>query len=137
MSEDPFERIYAKPEEFDFAKKEIIANILEPFIRIDINTGTFNPVSQGWVKQTTRTKVMIYLLARLALSTANSEFPNKASTKEVEDSTELPGGTVRPKLRELIESKIAKQTEDGFYYIPATWLSINNAKALFDKEVKE
>ena len=74
----------------------------------------------------------MFLLARLALSTRNPEFPKAVTSKEIEEATELPGGTIRPKLAELLKDRTAYRNQDSGYYIRSTSMSINNAWALME-----
>ena len=133
MENDPFDKIFGKPEELDREKREALASLIEPYAKIDPENGVFFP-NQNWNQLSTKLKILAYLLSRLALSSRNPNFPNSVSTKDVENDTELPGGTVRPKLRQLIDDRVVDQNIDGRYYVKSSWISINNALALFEKE---
>ena len=136
MSEDPLDAVFDTPEELEGVNREKLANMIKPFAIIDPENGTFHAKS-SWNKLTAKRKVLVFLLARLALSIRNPEFSKIVSPKEIEEGTELPGGTVRPKLKELVTDRIAYRDSGGVYYIRSTSMSINNAWAVMEEELGE
>lgn len=136
MNIDPLDKIFSSVEELDNEKREILAEILSPLVRIDPEKGiiqTKNP----WKSLNAKQKILSYLLAKLALSTKNQNFKNISSPVEIENKTELPGGTVRPNLRSLVHDRITYQDEDGNYSVKATTISINKAKTLFEEIIQK
>ena len=136
MNSDPLDKIFDSVEELDNEKKEILVDILSPIIVVDPEKGIIH-TKKAWNNINAKQKILAYLLAKLALSTRNQKFVNSATPNEIETKTELPGGTVRPKLRELIHDRIAFQNEDGSYSIRPTSMSINNARALFEDVIEK
>ena len=136
MTKDPFDEIFEAPEELEGLNRDRVAKMIKPFAMIDPENGTFY-TKAAWIELTSKRKVLIFLLARLALSTRNPGFSKVVTAKEVEDSTELPGGTVRPKLGELVKDRIAYREKDSGYDIRSTSMSINNAWALMEDVLPE
>jgi len=136
MNEDPLDAVFDAPEEIDGANRERLAKMITPFAVIDPENGTFF-TKTPWGKLTSKQKVLVFLLARLALSTRNPEFSKAVNPKDVEDATELPGGTVRPKLGELVKDRIAYCEKESGYYIRSTSMSINNAWAIMENILVE
>lgn len=136
MTEDPLDVIFDTPEELEGVIRDRVAKMIKPFAMIDPENGTFY-TKAAWNELTSKRKVLVFLLARLALSTRNPGFSKVVTAKEVEDSTELPGGTVRPKLVELVKDRIAFRDKDSGYNIRSTSMSINNAWALMEDVLPE
>lgn len=131
MSEDPLDAVFDTPEEMEGANREKLAIMITAFAVVDPENGSFFTKSP-WKKLTAKQKVLVFLLARLALSIRNPEFSKVVKSNEIEEATELPGGTVRPKLRELVKDRIAYREIRGGYYIRSTSTSINNAWSLME-----
>lgn len=123
MSESPLARLIKPKEELDEAAQTKLADMLEPYVWLDPdNLGVhFKPDAPSL---TTLKKVLIYLLARKAISTyleikarddaaeagegearQHPEASPVVTPKDVEEGTKLSGGTVRPKLTELHKKK--------------------------------
>ncbi len=121
MSKDPLDQLFVKPEEIEGAERATLSKMVFPFASIDPESGrifmkpTFDDLS-------TKHKVLVYLLARLALSTRpNAPLPAIASPKEIEKGTGLPGGSVRPNLTLLVREHIVSPSGDG-YLVPSASL---------------
>jgi len=116
MSTDPLDAVFATTEELEGEIRERLAKMIVPFVKIDPEKGvvSFNSAGQ---KLATKQKVLVFLLSRLALSNRNPEFPSTSTPKQIEAETELPGGTVRPKLTELIRERIVFQDDQGRYLV--------------------
>lgn len=119
--DDPLHRIFIqeKPE----ADRALIADALEPFLRIYKNNGEYEvEFNAAWNDLPVRKKVLALLLARKAIRTAFPDSIEKEgmTPKEIEDKTEIVGGTLRPILVKLREAKLLQQdkTADASYYVP-------------------
>jgi hypothetical protein len=112
---DPLDQLIMKSEEVEGENRKILATLLKPHVRIDPDTGKvyFTPYPP---KLNTRQHVLVYLLAKLALSQKNERFDPIASAKDIEDATGLPGGTVRPKLTGLFRDRIIAKSEAGYFF---------------------
>jgi len=117
MSESPLARLIKKKDELDLETQAKLANSLEPFVYLDPeNLGVhFKPEAQ---KLTTLQKVWVYLLARKAITLLNPDASELATPTEVEESTKLSGGTVRPKLTELVSRRWAQKINKTYTVSP-------------------
>lgn len=131
MSNDPLDKIFSKPEEIDLQRKKILADILNPYARIDVENGTFMPTIL-WANLGSKEKILVFLIARLALSTRNNLFTNCVTPKDVEIETEIPGGTVRPKIIELYEDKLITKNDTGGYYVKSTLTPLLKIKSFLE-----
>lgn len=131
MSDDPLDAVFDTPEKLEGKRRERLAQMLVPFAVIDPENGTFHP-RKLWYDLNAKRKVLVFLLSRLALADRNPDFPNGVSPKDVEKETELPGGTIRPKLKELEKDRIAHRTQDNLYLVRPSTISFNNARALME-----
>ena len=134
MTEDPLNVIFDAPEELEGVKREKLAKMIAPFAAIDPENGTFF-IKMAWSNLSSKQKVLVYLLARLALSTKNPEFSKSVTHKDVESETDLPGGTVRPKVSELVKDRVVQRDKSGSYFVRSTAMAINNAWALMENVV--
>ena len=130
---DPLDKIFTKPEDIDNKLREILADILTPFARIDIESGAFMPTIL-WGNLDSKRKILVFLVAKLALSTRKNQFGSCASPKDIEIATEIPGGTVRPKVIELLEEKIIGKDDTGAYYVKPSQISLIKIKTYLDIE---
>jgi len=131
MTDDPLDNIFKKPEDIDINRKTILANILNPYARIDVENGTFLPTIL-WENLGSKDKILVFLVARLALSTRNKLFTSCASPKEIENMTEIPGGTVRPKLKALYEDKLISKNDIGGYFVKSSLISLMKLKSILE-----
>ena len=136
MTEDPLDAVFDQKEELEGLLRERLAKMIIPFAVVDPENGIFYP-KRAWNELNSKRKVLVFLLARLALSTRNPEFSKTVMAKDVEDATELPGGTVRPKLSELLKDRVAFRESDGGYYVRSTTMSLNNAWAIMEDVLEE
>jgi hypothetical protein len=107
--------------------EELLREVLLPYIGIDADRKEIVP-KQQWNSLNADRKVLIYLLARKAmvvLPTVQLEIEG-ALPKDIEDSTGIPGGTLRPKLRNLKRLGLLTQDREGRYYVPSHALSQMN-----------
>ncbi len=114
MADDPLEMIFVKPEQVEGEKRAQLAKMIFPFAYIDAENGRIHFKATA-DELNAKQKVLVYLLCRLALSTrTDSKFPASVSPKEVEIDTGIPGGTIRPKLSQLVEEHKLIRRGDGY-----------------------
>jgi hypothetical protein len=126
--EDPLDQLVMKTEDVEGSYRIMLAEILAPHIRIDPETGNIYFVPSP-PKLNTKQHVLVFLLAKLALSQMNSKLEPIASGKEIEEGTGLPGGTVRPKLAELFRERAISKTPAGYFVGKS---NLPNARALLE-----
>ena len=98
--------------------KKLVAEILSSFIRIDKNTCEIRPLG-SWNDLKATVKILVYLLARKAMIALELSIDDEAaSTTEIINNTGMAGGTVRPRLRELLGERFLAQTKEQKYYVP-------------------
>jgi DNA-binding IclR family transcriptional regulator len=68
-------------------------------------------------------------MAKLALELKNPAYSRHASPAEIERETGIPGGTIRPKIRELLDEGVVRQDEDGYFVEPITFRAIGQLLA--------
>ena len=132
MVDDPLDTVFDTPEELEGVKRERLAKMITPFAIVDPENGTFF-TKPRWNDLTAKQKVLVYLLSRLALSIRNPDFSKIVTPKDIEEATELPGGTVRPKLSELLKDRVVYRDKESGYYVQSTSVSINSAWALMEE----
>ena len=113
--QDPLEQIFIKTEQVVGEQRALLAKLIFPFASVNPESGEVHlkPTADDL---TAKQKIVVYLLCRLALSTRpNTEFSATASPIEIEKSTMIPGGTIRPKLMELVKSRVVFKSGDGYY----------------------
>lgn len=134
MATDPLDEIFDSPEALEGERRDRLAKMVVPFATVDPEHGIFHPKGR-WHQLTAKKRVLVFFLARLALSAKNPEFPNTLTSKEVEEGTELPGGTVRPKISELLKDRVVFQNNDGSYSLRPTALSLSKAWAVLEDSI--
>ncbi|MBI5301112.1 MAG: hypothetical protein HY868_03170 [Chloroflexi bacterium] len=119
MSDDILEQLIVKREQLERDQKTQLVKMVLPFAAIDPEKGRVHPKAP-FDELNAKHKVLVYLLARLALSALPDAKTSAAvSPKEVEDETGLPGGTVRPKLTQLEKERLVIRNEGGYYVTSA------------------
>ena len=128
---DPLEQIYVRPEQVVGEQRALLAQLIFPYAGVNPESGEvhYKPTADDL---TAKQKILIFLLCRLALSTRpNTTFTAAVSPIEIEKATMLPGGTLRPKLMELVKSRTIVKSGDG-YYIHVS--SLHRAKEILSIE---
>ncbi len=98
--------------------QKLVAEILEPYIRIDNETCDIRPLS-SWNDLRANVKILLYLIARKAMVALELPLPEENTTAtEIMQKTGLKKGTVNPALRSLFEARIVEQSSERKYYIP-------------------
>jgi len=114
---DPLDAIVISSEVVEGENRKLLADLLKPYVRIDPDTGSIHFIKYP-PPLSAKQHILVYLLAKLALSSKKPEYSPAAQPKEIEEATRLPGGTVRPKLRQLLEEHVISQGEEGYYVEP-------------------
>lgn len=95
--------------------REELAAILDGFVTID-ESGSI-AFSAGFDSQPARRRVLVAVLAARAAFELDLRDEGSATPADIEQLTGMPGGTVRPKLRELAGSRVL-HCSDGRYVVP-------------------
>lgn len=113
---DELEKLLVSGKEID---KKMVAEILEPFLKIDKETCDIRPLS-SWSDLRAKTRILLYLIARKAMVALGLPLAEeRASATEIMQKTGMRKGTVNPALRSLLEDdRLLEQSEDKKYYIP-------------------
>lgn len=133
IGNDPLDQLIMATEEVEGEYRVLLAELLKPHVKIDPEAGKVYFIPHP-PKLNTRQHVLVYLLAKLALSQKNEALEPIATAKEVEEGTALPGGTVRPKLTELFRERIISKGEAG-YFIEV--INLNKAKSILEDTLSE
>lgn len=112
---DELEKLLVSGKETD---KKMVAEILEPFLRIDKETCDIRPLS-SWSDLKAGIKILLYLIARKAMVALGLPLSEEgASATEIMQKTGMKKGTVNPVLRELFDDRLIEQSEGRKYFIP-------------------
>ena len=130
---DPLDELITKASEVEGEYRLLLANILKPHVRMDLDTGKIYFIQRP-PKLNTKQHVLVYLLAKLALAQKNPDFEPIVTPKEIEENTGIPGGTVRPKLGELLKERIISRGEAGYF---VEVMSLYRAKSLLEDTLSE
>jgi hypothetical protein len=133
--EDPLSQIFVRTEQVEGEQRALLAQLILPFAGVNPETGDVYFKATADELLNAKQKILVYLLCRLALaSQPNPSFSKYVSPKEVEVATRLPGGTVRPKLSQLVsEDKVVVKSGEG-YVVPASYLNQIRSKNLLPIE---
>lgn len=119
MTDEILEKLVVKQEQLDRQQKELLVKMVFPFAAIDPESGRIH-LKAPFDELNAKHKVLVYLLARLALSALpNASLPSRASPKEIEQETNLSGGTVRPMLTRLVNERLVVRDDNRYYVLPA------------------
>lgn len=117
VPDDPLARLWDTSSLQD--QRELLADTVFPYARIDAETQEIGFTGEGEVLPV-REKLVIFLLMRKAMF-LRGVIPKEGTTpSEIERRTGIPGGTIRPLLRKLVDEKFirAEKGDDGGYYVP-------------------
>ncbi len=129
MSDDPLDNLLLDAQEIDRAS---LARALHDFVGIDKVTGKV-VLKPGFNKLNSRQKILAYLLGKKVAKLLGRNDSEVVAPKDIPTETGIPKGTVHPKLRELLESRVVSQTKEGEYYIESHQIM----KSISDLERKE
>ncbi|MFA4946170.1 MAG: hypothetical protein WC607_01355 [Candidatus Micrarchaeia archaeon] len=107
---DPLDSLFVKGESLN---RELLRDLLFDFIRLD-ESGRIFPLT-NFYSETNRNKVLLLLLASKALS-LKTNIVDDVSPKELEKTSDIPAGSIRPTLRQLAEERLVEEN-DGRYKI--------------------
>lgn len=137
MENDPLDVLFEKAEELDLESRKKLAAMVLPYIAIDPDSGELFLKSQWSGLSNALKKILVIFLAKFALSVKDPDFLGSLQQKDIEEIADIPGGTVRPKVRELANMRIIKQVEDGSYIFKSSQYAINTAYKLLESESNE
>ncbi len=118
MTEDPLEQLFIRTEQVEQEQRAELATMILPYAGFNPETGQvyFKPTFE---ELNAKRKIIIYLLCRLALSALpNPPVSKYAAPIEVTKETGLPGGTIRPKLIQLVDEKVVTKSGEGYSILP-------------------
>jgi len=102
----------------DEVDEGVVADILSPFLRVDRDSCSIVP-NERWLKANNNLKIMLFLVARKAMKLRGLAIDNEgALPSEIENDTGIKGGSVRPRLKSLLDEKVISRTKDGRYFVP-------------------
>jgi hypothetical protein len=96
-----------------------IERIVGSFVRYDVDdlAVTFTPAIG---ELSNRAKILVYLVALQGWKFVTDDTtPSSARPKDIEDATGIPGGSLRPTLRSLVENHLLSE-KDGRYSVSST-----------------
>ena len=111
-SNDPLKKLILK----DDLNREVLASILEKFVKIDLSNGQII-LLPDYSKLKNKEQVLIVLLAFKTLKVWEVRKNEETSPKEIEQATQLVGSTIRGILRDLVNEKLVI-CDKGKYKIP-------------------
>jgi len=115
--------------------QELVAKILSPFLKIDRDSCTIVPNEQ-WQELNNDLKIILFLLARKVMKLRGLTIDNEGAVpSEIENGTGIKGGSVRPRLRSLLDEKVISRTKDGRYFVPN--YSLMRIKARVNTQLEE
>ena len=115
--------------------RELVASVLKPFLRIDGATCTIIPDAR-WQTLSNEAKVLQFLLARKAMVALDLPLEHEGATPaEIEQETDVKGGSIRPALKKFFDQKTLTKSNDGRYFVPN--YSIERLKSLSKRWLEE
>ena len=109
---DPLDRLFVSGDEVN---RELLARILQPYLRLDGHGGVYPPSPFSRDELTNRQQVVLLLLARKAFALKHHQEDWTPPT-ELSKLWSIPGGSLRPVLRLLVDERIAEE-EQGRYRV--------------------
>jgi hypothetical protein len=98
---------------------ELLASTLEDKIRLDLKQGDFAFQPGVRARLSNRQQVLTALLCQMALHLLDPQFPDGLRPQEIEVKTGVRGGTLRPILKALNDSRVIRQQASKAYFVPA------------------
>jgi hypothetical protein len=98
---------------------ELLAGTLEPIVRLDLRQGGFAFLQGVRQRLNTRQQVLVALLSQKALHLLDERLPEALRPQEIEASTGIRGGTLRPVLKRLSDGQTISQDASKGYFVPA------------------
>lgn len=117
---DPLDQLFVK--EKNLSDRKLLAEALLPYATIYVSDGGEYEVSLTTKGQDMPTwkRLLVFFLAHKAIAIkAESESVKEAQTpKQLEEETDIAGGTLRPTLKKLSDEKFVQQDSTGAYFLP-------------------
>ena len=107
--------------------RDLVATVLKPFSRLDGDRKRVL-LLPAWESLKNDHKILVFLVARKAMTALEWVGDDAVSPRDVTRETGLPGGSVRPGLLRLVNSRLVAQGENGGYLIP-NW-AMNRVKSV-------
>lgn len=98
--------------------EDILYNVLQPYLRFMKNSNDIMLTVEGNLLSVEK-KVLITLLAQLALVKLQAAKSPGIRPKEFEKATDMNGSSIRGALRKLVDKNIIAQDEEGLYFVPS------------------
>ena len=118
---DPFADLFVDEQPLDAT---LLVEILKPFVKLDGRSGDIFTTSE-WDRLGVQEKILIYLLGRKAIvaSGRRADFEEEVSPSQIEEATELKGGSIRPALSKHLEEHLVrvrqeKGERERRYFVP-------------------
>ena len=130
MSE--LESLFVSGKEID---EGLLMKVLSPFLKIDQDSCSIIP-NERWLELNNELKIILFLVARKAMKLRDLPIDNEGATPfEIGEEIGLKGGSVRPKLKSLLDQKIINKTGDARYFVPN--YSLTKIKTMVDTWTEE
>ena len=94
--------------------REQLAQILKGRVLLDLQSDSFVLQPGAKARSNARQAVLLSLLAVKALSLLKPSIPDILSPKELENVTDLRGGTIRPAVRRLTAEGLIVRRAEGY-----------------------
>ena len=107
--------------------RDLVATVLGPFVRLDGDRKGV-VLLPAWENLKNDYKILVFLVARKAMLALEWVGDDAVSPRDVTRETGLPGGSVRPGLLRLVNSRLAAHGDSGGYMIP-NW-AMNQVKSV-------
>ena len=112
---DKLEALVVSERELD---RELVADILSPFVRLDKDACDIRPL-EAWLGLRTDLRILVYLLARKAMVALGFGLEAEGATaSEVAHDMNLKQGTVNPVLRKMRSERTLDRAKDRRYFVP-------------------
>lgn len=115
---DPLDVLFVN--ERSMLDRQLLAEAVRPYATIFMDENGFEiNFTESGEGLTAREKLLVFLLARKAVNLRNSMLLAKeaATPKEIEETSHIPGGTIRPVLKRLLDEKLVQQDSEGAYFV--------------------
>ena len=113
MNQDPLTDLLLDAAEVDRAR---LSSALSDILGIDVDSGLV-VLKPGFGRLNARGKLLAYLLGRKAAVLLGKADTEAVAPKDISREAAMPPGTVNPKLRELLDDRLASTTESSEYYV--------------------
>ena len=114
MSDDPLDQLFVTDEEVIEDSRALLFKMVSPFAQIKSGSGQVD-YKEAADALNAKQKILIYLLCRLAIALKNgANAADPVLPRDIELATDLPGGTVRPRVKMLLDDRIVTRTDAGY-----------------------